>query len=286
MKNPAKKILCTVMALLVVGTSGVVFTGCGSDNSKDSSSSKVETKAETTAEETRPTDYRGEEYGDIDWPTQGLATKLPEPSSTIGEISRDSYDEFDVTVASVTKDDFKDYVKACKEKGFIVNYDGTDDSYEAKNNDGYSLRVYYYDYDESYTMDITIEPPKGQKATISTKPKTTKPKATKPKATKPKATKKTTSQKSNSTSGVNADFKATMDSYEEFFNDYVDFMKKYKNSTDITSMASDYADYMTKYSDMMQKLNDIKSEDLSTADLAYYNEVNARITKKLAEVAN
>lgn len=276
MKNPVKKILCTVMALLVVGTSGVVFTGCGSDNSKDSSSSKVETKAETTAEETRPTDYRGEEYGDIDWPTQGLATKLPEPSSTIGEISRDSYDEFDVTVASVTKDDFKDYVKACKEKGFIINYDGTDDSYEAKNNDGYSLRVYYYDYDESYTMDITIEPPKGQKATISTKPKTTKP----------KTTKKTTSQKSNSTSGVNADFKATMDSYEEFFNDYVDFMKKYKNSTDITSMASDYADYMTKYSDMMQKLNDIKSEDLSTADLAYYNEVNARITKKLAEVAN
>ena len=82
MKNPVKKILCTVMALLVVGTSGVVFTGCGSDNSKDSSSSKVETKAETTAEETRPTDYRGEEYGDIDWPTQGLATKLPEPSST------------------------------------------------------------------------------------------------------------------------------------------------------------------------------------------------------------
>lgn len=272
MKNPVKKILCTVMALLVVGTSGVVFTGCGSD-SNESSSSKVETKAETTAEETRPTDYRGEEYGDIDWPTQGLATKLPEPSSMIGEISRDSYDEFDVTVASVTKDDFKDYVKACKEKGFIVNYDGTDDSYEAKNNDGYSLRVYYYDYDESYTMDITIEPPKGQKAT-------------KPKATKPKATKKTTSKKSNSTSGVNADFKATMDSYEEFFNDYVDFMKKYKNSTDITSMASDYADYMTKYSDMMQKLNDIKSEDLSTADLAYYNEVNARITKKLAEVAN
>lgn len=40
MKNPVKKILCTVMALLVVGTSGVVFTGCGSDNSKDSSSSK------------------------------------------------------------------------------------------------------------------------------------------------------------------------------------------------------------------------------------------------------
>ena len=168
-----KKVLCSILAILILATTGVVFTGCGSDNSKDSSSSKVETKAETTTEE------------------------VTEP-----------------TTEEVTEE------------------------------------------------ETTTE------------------------ATKPKATKKTTSQKSNSTSGVNANFKATMDSYEEFFNDYVDFMKKYKNSTDITSMASDYADYMTKYSNMMQKLNDIKSEDLSTADLAYYNEVNARITKKLAEVAN
>ena len=121
---------------------------------------------------------------------------------------------------------------------------------------------------------------------VSMIPKEVTEEETTTEATKPKATKKTTSQKSNSTSGVNANFKATMDSYEEFFNDYVDVMKKYKNSTDITSIASDYADYMTKYSDMMQKLNDIKSENLSTADLTYYNEVNARITKKLAEVAN
>lgn len=169
MKNPVKKILCTVMALLVVGTSGVVFTGCGSDNSKDSSSSKVETTVEeTTAEST----------------TEETTTSEP----------------------------------------------------------------------------TTVEETTVKETTVATT----------------KATE----------AGVNADFKATMDSYEEFFNDYVDFMKKYKNSTDITSMASDYADYMTKYSDMMQKLNDIKSEDLSTADLAYYNEVSARITKKLAEVAN
>ena len=52
MKNPVKKILCTVMALLVVGTSGVVFTGCGSDNSKDSSSSKEKTTTKTTTEKT------------------------------------------------------------------------------------------------------------------------------------------------------------------------------------------------------------------------------------------
>lgn len=246
MKNPVKKILCTVMALLVVGTSGVVFTGCGSDS---------------------------EEYTTITWATSGIGSLAPKPKSTKGKISIDSEDSYQATISEVSVDDFKSYVNDCKKKGFDVDYSSVDGMYTAKDKKGYDLSVYYQDDEE--TMDIIINAPE-QETTVATKPKTTKP----------KATKKTTSQKSNSTSGVNADFKATMDSYEEFFNDYVDFMKKYKNSTDITSMASDYADYITKYSDMMQKLNDIKSEDLSTADLAYYNEVNARITKKLAEVAN
>lgn len=246
MKNPVKKILCTVMALLVVGTSGVVFTGCGSDS---------------------------EEYTTITWATSGIGSLAPKPKSTKGKISIDSEDSYQATISEVSVDDFKSYVNDCKKKGFDVDYSSVDGMYTAKDKKGYDLSVYYQDDEE--TMDIIINAPE-QETTVATKPKTTKP----------KTTKKTTSKKSNSSSGVNADFKATMDSYEEFFNDYVDFMKKYKNSTDITSMASDYADYMTKYSDMMQKLNDIKSEDLSTADLAYYNEVNARITKKLAEVAN
>ena len=48
-----KKVLCSILAILILATTGVVFTGCGSDNSKDSSSSKVETKAETTTEEVK-----------------------------------------------------------------------------------------------------------------------------------------------------------------------------------------------------------------------------------------
>lgn len=265
MKNPVKKILCTVMALLVVGTSGVVFTGCGSDNSKDSSSSKEK----TTTEAIKATNSEGEEYEEIEWPSDGIASRLPEPKSNIGEIASDSSDYLQITLAGVAKSDFTQYMKDCKTNGFTVDYDHYDDNYSAKDASGYELSL---DYDKvNQTMEIWLDAPDEEETTVATKPKTTKPKETEPKTTE---------------ATVDSDFKATMDSYEEFFNDYVDFMKKYKNSTDITSMASDYADYMTKYSDMMQKLNDIKSEDLSTADLAYYNEVNARITKKLAEVAN
>lgn len=242
MKNPVKKILCTVMALLVVGTSGVVFTGCGSDS---------------------------EEYTTITWATSGIGSLAPKPKSTKGKISIDSEDSYQATISEVSVDDFKSYVNDCKKKGFDVDYSSVDGMYTAKDKKGYALSVYYQDDEE--TMDIIINSPEQE----TTAEKTTK-------SSKKKSSKKSTSSSDN----VSPEFKATMDSYEEFFNDYVDFMKKYKNSTDITSMASDYADYMTKYSDMMQKLNDIKSEDLSTADLAYYNEVNARITKKLAEVAN
>lgn len=242
MKNPVKKILCTVMALLVVGTSGVVFTGCGSDS---------------------------EEYTTITWATSGIGSLAPKPKSTKGKISIDSEDSYQATISEVSVDDFKRYVNDCKKKGFDVDYTSVDGMYTAKDKKGYDLSVYYQDDEE--TMDIIINAPEQE----TTAEKTTK-------SSKKKSSKKSTS----SSDDVSPEFKATMDSYEEFFNDYVDFMKKYKNSTDITSMASDYADYMTKYSDMMQKLNDIKSEDLSTADLAYYNEVNARITKKLAEVAN
>lgn len=88
----------------------------------------------------------------------------------------------------------------------------------------------------------------------------------------------------NTADGVSADFKALMDSYEEFFDSYVAFMKKYKASTDQVSMMGDLADYMGKYSDMMSKLNAIDSKSLSDADAVYYAEVSARVMKKLAEV--
>ena len=80
------------------------------------------------------------------------------------------------------------------------------------------------------------------------------------------------------------DFKKMMDSYEDFFDEYIEFMKKYENSDDVAGMLNDYADYMTKYADYMQKLNDVDTDNLSTADAAYYTKVQARIVKKLAEI--
>ena len=84
---------------------------------------------------------------------------------------------------------------------------------------------------------------------------------------------------------IDPDFKAAMDSYEKFFDEYVAIMKKYKaNPSDLTILA-DYAKYMGQYADMMEKMEKWENEDLNAAETAYYIEVQAEISKKLLEVA-
>ena len=85
---------------------------------------------------------------------------------------------------------------------------------------------------------------------------------------------------------ISPDFKAAMDSYEAFFDEYVTFMKKYakSNGTDM-NLLNDYTTYMSQYADTMTKFEALKDADMSTAEAAYYIEVQSRITKKLLEVA-
>lgn len=82
------------------------------------------------------------------------------------------------------------------------------------------------------------------------------------------------------------DFKKAMDSYEEFFDEYCDFMKKYSSSdgSDLTLLV-DYATYTSKYAKMMKDFEAWEDEEMNDAETAYYIKVQNRINKKLLEVA-
>lgn len=84
-----------------------------------------------------------------------------------------------------------------------------------------------------------------------------------------------------SVSGIRPEFKAAMDSYEAFFDEYIAFMERYENSNNPMSMLTDYSNYMRKYTETMVALSQINDGTLSTEELAYYVEVNSRITQKL-----
>jgi len=83
---------------------------------------------------------------------------------------------------------------------------------------------------------------------------------------------------------IDPDFKAFMDSYEEFWNEYVDFMVKYE-STDTADMEmlADYSSLMSKMAEYETKLEAYDTNEMTTAEFAYYNEVMARVYQKMAE---
>ena len=84
--------------------------------------------------------------------------------------------------------------------------------------------------------------------------------------------------------GIDPDFKAALDSYERFFDEYISIMNQMKNNPTDLSLLSRYTDYLGKYADMMEEFEALEKADLSKEELAYYLEVSNRITQKLLDV--
>lgn len=83
--------------------------------------------------------------------------------------------------------------------------------------------------------------------------------------------------------GVSLAFYEAMASYEAFFDEYIEFMNRYKAASNPLSMALDYANYMNAYADTMQKLEEIEDDKLTKKEEAYYTQVMLRINRKLVE---
>lgn len=193
----------------------------------------------------------------FEWPDTDIAKLLPEPTSNHGNLISESEDGIYLHVYD-SKDAYKEYVKKCKKKGFNVDHNSTEDMYSAKNNQGYSLSIMYMEEGNTKPEEysISIDAPKKEESSESTEQTTT----------------------------PTVSFKEMMDSYEESINQYVEFMKKYNESDDQASMINDYTALMSQYTDTMNKINSVDKNSLSASDLAYYNEVNGRILKKLTEI--
>lgn len=82
-------------------------------------------------------------------------------------------------------------------------------------------------------------------------------------------------------SGVSPDLKTIMDEFEEFVDSYCDFMKKYNEASDVSSLTLQYLDILSKYTAWTRKIDAIDTKNLSGADLLYYEEVMLRCSSKL-----
>ena len=247
-----KKVLAVLLSVLML----FALVGCGDD----------------------PT----EGFVEILWPTSELVKRIPVPESTFGDIMSESADYFSVDIGNTTQEQFNAYVAACSEAGFVVDYSKSSDSYRAYDAEGYYVSVYFDP--ETGVMDITTSVPDEEEETEETSADVDETVTTK-KITATTAPKTTTTTKADSSDAIGSDFKEAMDSYEEFMNDYVAFMKKYMDNPSDLSLLSSYATYMSDYADMVEKFEEWEDEDLNTAELAYYIEVQGRVSAKLVEVA-
>ena len=237
-----------------------------------------------------------EKMEEIQWPTSELGKAVPVPKSNMGKFNYESEDNFSVVIGNTSKDDFKAYINDCSSNGFNVDYKKDDTYYRAYNADGYYISIDYEGNnlmtvhaklpdEESSEIESSIEESSEPESSVeeSSKKETSKQESSKPETSKQESSKTETSKSNNGL--VTPSFKEAMDSYEKFFDEYVAFMKKYSESDDTLSMLDDYTKYLQQYTETMKKMDEIDEDELSDADLAYYIEVNARISKKLLEVA-
>lgn len=89
----------------------------------------------------------------------------------------------------------------------------------------------------------------------------------------------------NLVDGMRPEFKEAIDSYEDYFDEYCNFMKKYSESPDDLSLLGEYMEYLTQYSETMEKMDALNDGELNDAEMKYYLEVTNRINQKLLDVA-
>ena len=226
----------------------------------------------------------------FEWPSNGLALLLPQPASAVGRTVQDDSMEFEIKVGETTKDAYKTYVKACEEAGFTADHSKTDTEFSAKNADGYQVTVSYLGFQ---VMQIRIEAPEVPELSEATEAENSADgsQADVPADTAenepvlPDTAPETDTSDSANETGLRPDFKAAMDSYEAFMDEYCDFMVAYSaNPSDLTLLAK-YATYLEKYTKLAEDFDKWNSEDMNAAEVAYYAEVQARVSKKLLEVS-
>lgn len=219
------------------------------------------------------------EMGTLNWPKSEIARLLPMPKSMVGKVSTDTADGCYIYVGETSIDDFNAYADECSEQGFSVDYERGDKFYNAKDENGNKLSL---SYQGNNVMVIQIRKPDESKAEENETNVDTEISS----ESKQEELEEKPSSDEQLVDGLRPEFKKAMDSYETFMNEYCDFMKKYAESdgTDIGLLA-DYTEYMSKYANVVEDFEAWDSEEMNTAETAYYLDVQTRINKRLLEVS-
>lgn len=218
------------------------------------------------------------------WPKTNIGAKLPTPESTTGGNFIEDDDMLSIDVCDTNDEQYAAYIDAVLEKGFTVDYRRRGGWFRGETKDGYSVRI-SHDESNKDIMSISLRGPDDSSTSDTSTSSDTSASNSSNSSSSAGTTTKEDTKKTEDKKSTSSDFKSTMDSYEAFVDKYVAFMEKYKSSGDPVSMLSDYSAMMDELNTYSTKIDSIDSGSLSASDLAYYNEVMARCTQKLASIS-
>ena len=208
----------------------------------------------------------------FDWPDSDIAKLLPKPDSNYGKIEWEAEYGFVIYVGNTTRAEYKDYVDMVYALGFTVDYDRGDDYFYADNIEGYSVSLKYEGFN---IMFVRIDEPDEEEPETSGGNNNSDNND----GNSNNAIEEDGTSSGELVNGVRPDFKAAMDSYELFFDEYCTFMKKYNSSNNPASMLGDYMSFMSRYTETMAKISEISDDEMNDAELLYYTEVMTRINQ-------
>lgn len=203
------------------------------------------------------------------WPNSTLSNMLPKPDSIDGLVQNDSANNFTYYAGNTTIEQFKLYVEKVKAAGFIIDYSNVENTYSAKNQNAYKVSVAY---EGANTMKIELSKPSETSSNQNSITKPSETNSNQDSITKP------------TNDSLRPDFKKAMDSYEAFMDEYISFMKKYKDNPTDSQILSSYTNYMEKYAQAVRDFENWNSNTINTTETNYYLEVQTRINKKLIEI--
>lgn len=94
------------------------------------------------------------------WPTGSLAQMIPSMNKKCKSISEPENSLHITVVDGISKKDYDTYVSECKERGFTIDAEETNDDFEAYNPEGYQVRVSFSDF-SGKEVDIYLDAPKA-----------------------------------------------------------------------------------------------------------------------------
>lgn len=237
------------------------------------------------------------------WPSYGIAALLPEPAAKYGKIYSKSEDYFSIELYFVSQSDFENYVDACRESGFTVDYREFSSHYYADDKNGNSLTISFDNKDAEMSISLsaaneeteedsntenreeTTDAENEEDSNIENGAEGTEAGSDNIESNTNEADSETETEEipdANAPDEENMEFRAWVDSYEAFMNSYIDFMEKYDSSDTLALL--EYTKLVAEYAEFMDTVGKLEEGDYSVSDWAYYMAAYTRISVRLSTI--